>query len=303
MKTITILLLFTVLTSFSQKTKKIVFKATNELTIIKTNKKKEVIKTLRADVTTAYGKFSVLLIDYNKNNTFTDFRKKGSKIGSDGITLIDYKEDKTTLDDYNRRYITKNYPILINGVTFRIKNLIKKEQFIYEAELVKEAVASKEILKNKNGVLIDSLPNLALKQYNSEIKIKLGEQLEEGKFLYLNLSDDNPYFTGFIIGNERLKKLRKRFNINIMSIGIVREGRKVREIKVEGYRTDFSELFIVRDDNKILKLGSNNTYEGILFNDKGKVIKSNMNVTRLEAFLIKNRKEKLELIKRNKESD
>jgi len=52
------------------------------------------VSTIRADIQLEEGKFSILLIDYNKNGVFTDYRGCCRDIGSDGIIIMDYKEIK-----------------------------------------------------------------------------------------------------------------------------------------------------------------------------------------------------------------
>jgi len=263
----------------------------------------KLIPTLRADITEKHGDFSLLLMDYNNNGTFLDYRKLGSKIGSDGIYIVDYQKSIKKIDRSSRKYITRNYPILFNGISYRLKNLKKIEKDRYSAELTQEYIESVEIIKNKNGSLIDRLPNIKLSNYKKKELVALNKFLKKGNLLYLNFyNDDEKNSIQFFIEPPVLNNLSKSFpQLKILNIGII-NNEKTFDFYLNKYRINKDEILTVNRSqyDKILKLGYNFIpLNGSLFNDKGKVIMSNINASILKKYLYEKRKENLEKKKIN----
>lgn len=254
------------------------------ITLKKGNKnyfKKEIIKTLRADVKSKYGNFSILLLDYNKNGRFNDFRTEGSKIGSDGLFILKYNELLNNLNKNDRRFIYKNQPLVINGVGFELTNLVRKKNNQYKASLVKTKINAKIVRNNKNGIFIDKLHNVQLVSEKKDT-IQLINQLEKGKYLFLNPKK------GFTYDNWKAINTLESFSflLNIINIEIDDNPNtyssikyKNRPIKYLVNKTDFKTIF---------KIGyNNNTPDGILFNDKGEVVLFDVNEWQVKQFLMR----------------
>lgn len=250
-------------------------------TITKTDKdyyNKETIHTLKANVKSKYGNFSVVLLDYNKNNTFNDFRTISGTIGSDGINIIKHNGTLDNVNKNNRRFIYKNMPLIINGTSFKLMDLKKTSNNLYKATLLKTKVNFDRVVKNKNGVFIDKLHDLTLFALNKD-SIQLRGQLKKGKYLFLNFTKS---FNSLTI--ETVKKLKKYSSVlNIVNI-------EVADIKsssnVDTYKQNVIYNVEKEDFDTIFKLGYNDNYpNGILFNDKGEVVLHNISTDQVIYFL------------------
>lgn len=261
---------------------------------IKYFNKEEIIYTLRADVILENTKFSLHLIDYNHNGEFSDFRTFGSKTGSDGIFITQYKEIISYIDKNSRRYLTKDYPFFIKNTFYRLKSLKKNGVNEYKALLVNDNVNPSEIVKNRNGVFIDSLPKIKLTAYNKSKSIELKQILKNNNFLFLNFyNDDDNNFINFYTKSTKLKKLKKSFpSLKIINVGIVNNSKKF-EYYAKSNKINLNDFFIIgiKEHNKIFKMGYNfNPINGYLFNDKGKIVLSNVSVNDLSKYLYKQRR-------------
>lgn len=233
--------------------------------------------TLRADVTTDDGRFSVLLIDYNKNSTFTDYRGCCGNIGSDGILFLAYKEKKREIPFYRRRYLLKDYPFAFNGKTYLLKNFRKNEEGKYIADLIKRTIKAETIFKTRNKVIIDSLPNIVLHNYYNNKEVRLRDKQNEDRKLLMQVFSLSNFVDYLASGLKKEKLLKKYFyNLDVVNIVIVKNksGHSYLLNKYNKNKKDFLALK-ASEKYKILQLG-NNMVRGeittILFSEKGKAI-------------------------------
>jgi hypothetical protein len=257
----------------------------------------DIIQTLRADVVTNDASFSLLLQDYNNNGTFNDFRKTGRNFGSDGIFITDFKKNNSKILESSRRYITKNYPIIVNGISYRLKHIKKIKTYKYTADLIKENLNIFDIVNNKNGALIDSLPNVKLIAYKEQKVINLNKLIQKDKLLYLHFYDDKNADVQFFIESPILRQIRKSFpKLIIINIGVI-DNKKRFDLYLRKNHINKKDIFLLEnnDNQTLLKLGYNfKPNSDVLFNAKGKVIMSNVDASKLKKYLYKKRKETID---------
>jgi len=234
------------------------------------------IRTLRADVKTTYGKFSVLLIDYNKNNTFTDYRGCCRTIGSDGVLFMTYKENKMNILFYKRRYLLKEYPFAFNGKTYLLKNFRKNKEGNYIADLVKSTIKAEVVFKTRNEVIIDSLPNIVLHNYYNNKEVYLRNKQGKDRKLLLQVFSLQA-FVNYLMFDFKKEKLLKKYyyNLDVVNVVIVKN-KSVHSYLLNKYNKNKKEFLTLKasEKDKILQLGNNIRGEitTILFNEKGKAI-------------------------------
>jgi len=270
-------LLFTFFTCniYSQESYPIIFSNKGEITVISQDVKSEV-KTLRADIILKQGKFSILLIDYNNNGVFTDYRGCCRDIGSDGIIIMDFKENKKIIQLNKRRFITKNLPLIFNTETFSIKNLRVNNEGTYIANLVKEKIELSTIFKTRNKVLIDTLSNIRLLNYYNKKPIFLREKLYKNDILYLRIMSQEEFVTYLKYGDKSDKFIRKYFpnHYKIVNVVII-HNRGMYNYIINKWNKSKKEFLTIMssDKQKMAQLGYNmSEISKILFNDKGDVI-------------------------------
>jgi len=211
-------------------------------TITKTDKNyynKETIQTLRADIKSKYGDFSIILFDYNKNGTFDDFRTLGSKIDGDGIEVTNYKSFQNNKFKTSRISIYKNHLVFINGVGFRIKNLRKDSNDYYKADLVKEDIQQQETEQETISIFYE-IGKYKLSKENNSIINQFLKTLDSTATYRVKIVSSADYLgskeSNFTLAKNRAKEieitLNKTFSKLFTSIEMVNKG-EVSELEKE----------------------------------------------------------------------
>ncbi len=235
------------------------------------------VATLRADVTLKHSKFSVLLIDYNKNNSFIDYRGCCKNIGSDGILFLAYQEKKINIPFYRRRFLLKNYPFAFNGKTYLLKNFRQNKDGNYIADLTKKTVTAETIFKTKNKVIIDSLPDIVLHNYYNNKEVRLRNKQNKNRKLLMQVFSLSDFVNYLALDLKKDKLLKKYFNhLDLVNIVIIKN-KSVHSYLLNKYNRNKKEFLTLKvsEKDKILQLGNNmaNGEEStFLFDEKAKVI-------------------------------
>jgi hypothetical protein len=240
---------------------------------------------LASDVITPHGKFRIVLLDYNKNGRFNDYWNVNSEKRSDGISFIDYKSDTIDFSYWQKRSLKNNYPIAINGFTYRLVNIKRMTKDKYMGALVKESIEYSEIIKNKNGSIVDKLPKKLLEDE------KLTIDLKRESYLYIIFYDGKMNYPSFAPNYQTLKNLRK-YHLRVLHLGVLKKNKTISDGGQNFNKTDLSFISI-NDSEKLVKLGCNDTYpNGILFNYEGEVVRFNINIEEVINFFISKKKKK-----------
>jgi len=238
-------------------------------------KKANKVPTVRADIQLKQGKFSILLIDFNQNNVFNEYRGCCKDVLGDGILFTGYQEKIINMSFSKRRYLTKNYPLAFNGETYRLRNLRKNKRGFYIANLLKVSIKYKTIFGTKNKVLIDTLPDIVLHNYYNDKKFKLKDKLEKNKDLFIQVMNQR-YFLNNLMGDNKNNKLIRHITTKVNTlIVVVIKNRSVDAYIINKYNPKRKEFLIVKSNekSKMLQLGYNmKDISTFLFDDKGKVI-------------------------------
>ncbi len=293
-----IYLVFILLTAnvFSQEvTKTLTFKKTasfflNEVSYLVKTKKNifNKIPVLSASVRINNSEFSVLLLNYNTNNSFLDSIKPDNKVGLDGILISDYKRTKNIKRfKTERRYFKTNFPFSVNGVQYELSDF-KKNKDVYQAKLTIAENKSHYIVENKNGVYVDKLPNLELPNFTKTKNINLKEIPLGKELIYFNFFSDEILLYQFTHVFRQLKTMQILYpKLKIINICILKNRNYLKAI-AKKFRIQTNNLFCVEANSydKILKVGYNdNLSNGILFNNSGKVVLSFLNYKSLKKYI------------------
>ncbi len=278
---------------FSQKISKIItFNVKDniyltEMTLSKNNK----IPIAGADILIKNTKFSILLLDYNKNKYFLDTLNSETKRGLDGILIADYKKYQNIKKLINeRRYFRNTFPFSIDGIQYELSNFSKINDKTYQANLQKLDVdKSIQIIENKNGVYLTKLPNLELKNFTNTETINLQNITLNKELIYLNFFNDDGAFSEFIGGFKQKKKLQIAYpKLKIINICVLNE-RDFINAMAKKFHIKTTNFYYIgfQQYNDLLKIGyNNNVYSNnILFDNSGKVIESFLNYESLKKYV------------------
>ncbi len=288
-----IIFLLFICSVFSQKTSKIITFDVKEniyLNEISSSKDKK-ISIASTDILIKDTNFSILLLDYNKNNYFLDTLNSNTKKGLDGILIADYRKYQNIKRGRNERhYFKNNFPFSINGVQYELSNFKKINDKTYQANLqYLENDESYQIIENKNGVYIDRLLNLKINNFTNTKTLNLKEIPIGKELIYFNLF--NYPLLELTYGFKELKILKIRYpKLKVINICVFDDKNYIKAI-IKKFHVKIDDLYYINADNysDLLKIGyNNNVYSNnILFNNSGEVIRSLLSHKDLKEYLNK----------------
>jgi hypothetical protein len=287
-----VLLLLIVVPSFfyAQKDIEIEFNIIDKVALNDGFATKDKLSVIKANVETKYGRFSLLLIDYNKNNLFNDFGNKYGIVSSllsiskkpDGIRIGMYGlEKEKPLSDGGVNTLLKATEFLFNGYLFTLKNLKKTSKYKYTARI--NIVNDKEIdyKKGYNDYYLnysDRISNICLKNLNNDKEFNMVKLLTKKKlFVQYIYAELNLYNITNSIVNYIESYTPKNMNIIYVFVDSSKEEIEsyvnIRKLKFKTYYID------VKDYKSIMSTGFTFFPEGVLYNKQGKIVSFEYDMT------------------------
>ena len=249
------------------------------------SQKLDTLNVLYANIKTKYGKFTLQLIDCNKNNIYNDYGNKNEYIPytklisqrPDGLFISEYKNPVThKLFDGSIKTLLNSNIIVFNGHFFRLYGLKKniRNEYVGKLRIIKKEVNYFDAYKNNYLTFIDRLPNICVFRLNDNKKIRLNEYLNN-EYLYIKFIGANVNFTSpssvninYMESYDLFEKIKIIYLIVDSNNDMILNFNTVKKLKHDSF-------YINKNDyKKMLTLGCNMYPLGILFNKKGELIEN-----------------------------
>jgi len=232
------------------------------------------LNVLKADVTTKYGKFTIQIIDNNKNGKFNDYKKEDSTINRiyDGFHISKYNSEfiPTIFDPIS--VLKERTKFVINGIVFELFNLIRDDKGLYKAKIKnsKKNINYKLLFDNKSLIFADKLNSICVFDSNNN-KVNLKKILKKKK-LYIF-----PINTNLDVRFPNLYNITKAEETSLVTIDLIYVIVQSEHSTISNFiklrKLNHKVFYIKKDDYKnLFLLGYNEIHRGILFNKKGGVI-------------------------------
>lgn len=234
----------------------------------------DTLNVLKANIDSKYGKFTIQIIDNNKNGKFTDYKKERSAINRiyDGFHISKYNSEfiPTIFDPIS---VLKEKPkFVINGIVFELFDFIKDDKGLYKAKIknIKKNTNYKLLFDNKSLIFVDKLNPICVFDGNNK-KINLQKILNE-KYIYIfpiNTSLDVKFPNLYNIAKAEETSL---VNIDLIYVIVQSENSTISNF-IKLRKLNHKVFYIKKGDYKnLFLLGYNEIHRGILFDKKGDVI-------------------------------
>lgn len=231
------------------------------------------LNVVKTNVKTNYGKFTLQIIDQNKNNSFVDNKYRVGEIENnyDALHISKYKS-KFIQTTYYSSPLEKSNKFIFNGKVFELYGIEEKDQFIHaKIRKVKNKSNYKDLIEYFTPTFSDKLNKTCVYDLSNNKKVKLNKKLLKKKTffmpIYANTLINSPNF--YNIGQAEKASLK---NINIIYIIVFSSKDKI--VNFKKLMTLKNKVYYLKIDDyeKFCKLGFGEIHMGILFDKKGEVI-------------------------------
>lgn len=237
----------------------------------------DTLNVLKANIKTKYGKFTLQLIDNNKNDEFNDNDYvEGLHVSKfDALHISKYKSEYIQTTFYSPP-LAKENKFIFNGIVFELYSLKKDNQIINaKIKILKGYNNYKKLIDDGTLIYSDKLNKVCVYDLENDKKVKLKQKILKKKTYFMPIYANVGIKTPNSYNIEEAEKSNLK-NIEIIYIIIFSPKEKIDFFKKLMTLKNKVYYLKVDDYRKFCEFGFNEIHRGSLFDKNGKLIDNNI---------------------------